>query len=134
MARTGYSSLWISRNQSSVLRGAYCAAPRKGFGNTETRDLSPWERLLSSGDSRRPKRGYDDGLYPPGRADDGHTIRFCRPRNPHLFNAARATHRGAARRLAEHQIRPAGNFWDLGRHAADRGRDERRQSTGYAGL
>jgi len=28
------------------------------------------------------------------------------PRNPHLFNATRAPHRAAARRFAQHQIRP----------------------------
>jgi acetate kinase len=35
-----------------------------------------------------------------------------------------------ARRLAEHQLRPVGNLWDLERHAADRGRDERRPPAG----
>src|SRR6202158_5964280 len=134
MARAGDSSLWISRNQSSVLRGAHRAAPRKGFAVTETRDLPSWERLLSGGDSRWPKRGYDDGLYPPGRADDGYTIGFRGPRNPHLFNATRAAYRRAARQLAEHQIGPLGNLWDLGRYAADRGRDERRPSAGQAGF
>src|SRR5205809_6146219 len=114
MARTGDSPLWISRNQSSVLRGAHGPAPRKGFAVTETRDLPSWKRLFSGGDSRRPKHGYDDGLYPHGRANDGYTIRFCGPRNPHSFNATRAAYRGAARRLAEHQIRPVGNLWNLG--------------------
>src|ERR1700674_4960612 len=130
MARTRDSSLWISRNQSSILRGAHRAAPRKGFAVTETGDLPFGQRLLFGGHSRWPKRGYDYGLYPPGRPDDGYTIRFCGPRNPHLFNATRAAHRAAARRLAEHQIRLAGNFWGLGRHAADRGRDEGRPSAG----
>src|SRR6266849_8315187 len=116
MASTGDSSLWISRNQSSVLRRAHRAAPRKGFAVTETRDLPLGKWLLTGGHSRRPKRGYDHGLYPPVRADDGHTIRLCRPWNPHLLNATRAAHRAAARRFAEHQIRPVGNLRDLGRH------------------
>src|ERR1700694_231396 len=121
MARTGDSSLWISRNQSSVLRRAYRAAPRKGFAVTETLNLPSGERLLSGGDSRRPKRGHDDGLYAAGRANDGDTIRFCGPRNPYVFNATRTAHRRAARRFAEHQLRPVGNLWDLERHAEDRG-------------
>src|SRR5229473_7384979 len=132
MACTGDSPLWISWNQSSILRGAHRAAPGKGFAITETRDLSSWERLFSGGDSRGTKRGYDDGLYPPGRADDGDAIRFRGPRNPHLFNATRAAHGAAARRFAEHQIRPIGNLRYLGRHAAGCGRDERRSFASQA--
>src|SRR5438128_11815239 len=134
MARTGNSSLWISRNQSSVLRRAHGTAPRKGFTIVETRVLPLGERLLASSHSRRPKRGYNDGLYPTRRANDGHAIWFCRPRYPHLFDATRADHGAAARRLAEHEIGPAGNLWNFGRHAADRSRDERRPSTGQVGF
>src|SRR6266852_4662866 len=117
MACSGNSSLWISRNQSSILRGADRAAPGKGFAITETRDLSSWERLFSGGDSRGTKRGYDDGVYTSRRPDDGDAIRFRGPRNPHLFNATRAAHGAAARRFVEHQIRPIGNLWCLGRYA-----------------
>src|SRR5437588_12558803 len=100
----------------------------------DTRALPSWWRLVAGTDSRRPKRGYDYGLSPPGRTDDGYTIRFCGPRNPQLLAARRKVYGGAARRLADHQIRPAGNSWDLGRHPADRGCEERRKSTAYAGL
>src|SRR6202795_793527 len=134
MARTGDSSVWVSWNQSSILRGAHLSVARKRFAITETRGLSSWERLLSGGDSRGTKRGYDDGVYTSRRPDDGDTIRFRGPRNPHLFNATRTAHRAAAHRFAEHQIRTIGNLWCVGRHAAGCGRDERRSFASQAGF
>src|ERR1700694_4681831 len=119
MAGSGDSPLWISRDQSSVLRGTYGTTAGKRFAVTQTGDLPSWKRLFPCGDPRRPERRYDDGLYASGRADDGYTIRFSRPWHPYLFNAARSAHRAATRRRAEHPIRSAGNLWNLGRHAAD---------------
>src|SRR5213592_738827 len=134
MARTGNSSLWISRNQSSVLRGANCSAPRHGFANTETRNLPFGERLLPGGDSRRSKRGHDYGIHTTRRPDDGNPIRLPRPRNPYVLDARRKIHWTAARRFAEQEVGVAGNFWNFGRYAANRRRDENRPSAGKAGF
>src|ERR1700675_228487 len=102
MARAGDLSIWVSRNQSSILRGTHRTAPGKGIAFAQIGDLPSWERLLACGDSRRPQRRYDHGLYAAGRVDDGHAIRLRGPRHPYVLNAAELAHRAAAGRFAEH--------------------------------
>src|SRR6266481_56767 len=134
MARTGDPSLRISRNQSSVLRRAHRTTPRQGLTIAKTRNLPLGKWLLPGGHTRRAKHRYDHGIYAPGRANDGNALRFCGPRNNDLLDATRWTYGTPTRRDAQHKIRPAGNLWDFGGHAADRGGDERWPPTGEAGF
>src|ERR1700731_273965 len=130
MARAGDSSLRISRNQSSVLRGAHRAALRKGSAITETRDLPSWERLFSGGHPREAKHRYNHGIHTARRSDDGNTIWLYRSWDNDLLDPAEWLHRTATRRAVKHKIRPVRNLWHLERHAADRGSYERRPSSG----
>src|SRR6202030_993656 len=134
MARTGYSSVWISRNQSSVLRRARRTTPRQGFGVTEPRNLPPGKWLLSGGHPRGAKRRYNHGIHTARRPDDGNAIWVHRSRDNDLLDATRWLHGTPTRRTAQHEIRVAGNLWNLGGHAANRGRDERGHAAGTAGL
>src|ERR1700687_1266996 len=128
MARTGDPSLWISWNQSSVLRRAHRTTPRQELTITETRNLPFGKWMLSAGHSRGAKHRYDHGIHAPRRANDGNALRFCGPRDNDLLDATRWLHGTPARRNAQHEIRPAGNLWGLGRYEAGRGSDERRTS------
>src|SRR5260370_5659719 len=114
MARTGDSSVWISRNQSSVLRRAHPTAPRKGFAITETRHLPSWERLFSGGHPRGAKHRYNHGIHTARRSDDGNAIWLYRSWDNDLLDLAGWLHRTATRRAVKHEIRPVGNLWDLG--------------------
>src|SRR5438445_12379253 len=134
MARPGDSSVWISRNQSSVLRGAHRATTRKGLAIAETRDLPFGEWLFSGGHPRRAKHRYDYGIHATRRANDGNAFRFCGPRDNDLLDATRWLHGTATRRGTQHEIRPAGNLRDLGGHAPNRCRHERRPYACLAGV
>src|SRR5437660_11561289 len=130
MARAGDPSLWISRNQSSVLRRAHRTTPRQELTITETRNLPFGKWLLSGGNPRRAKHRYDHGIHAARRTNDGNAVRFCGSRDNNLLDATQRLHGTAARRDAQHEIRPAGNLWDFGGHAPDSGRVERCSSKG----
>src|SRR5260370_5038013 len=116
MARAGDSSLRISRNQSSVLRGAHRAALRKGFAITETRDLPSWERLFSGGHPRGAKHRYNHGIHTARRSDDGNTIWLYRSWDNDLLDLAGWLHRTGTRTAVRHEIPPVGRLWDAGVH------------------
>src|SRR6266849_5953505 len=113
MARAGDPSLWISRNQSSVLRRAHRTTPWQELTITETRNLPFRKWLLSSGHSRRAKHRYDHGIHAARRANDGNALRFCGSRDNDLFDAKHWLHGTATRRGAQYERRPAGNLWNF---------------------
>src|SRR5204862_6160945 len=114
MARAVDPSFWISLNQASVLRRAHRTAPLQKLTTTETRNLPFRKWLLSGGHSRRAKHRFDHGIHAPRRANDGNAFRFCGYRDNDLLDARRWLDGTAARRDAQHEIRPAGNLWDFG--------------------
>src|ERR1700740_1663721 len=126
MACAGDPSVWISRDQSSVLRRAHRTTPRQGLTIAKARNLPFGKWLLSDGYPRRSKHRYDHGIHAARRANDGNAFRFCGSRDNDLLDATRWLHGTPTRRDAQHEIRLAGNLWGLGRYAAGRGSDERR--------
>src|SRR5260221_5158232 len=134
MARTGNSTIWLSRNQPSVLRGARSATSRARTEFTETCDVPSRKWLFPRCDSPWPQHRYHDGVYSARRPDDGDQIRLPRSGNSHLLDARRKIHGTSARRFAEHEVRSTWNLWNLRRHAADCGRDEGWKSAGQARL
>src|SRR5258708_2094739 len=89
MARTGNSTIWLSRNQPSVLRGARSATSRARTEFTETCDVPSRKWLFPRCDSPRPQHRYHDGVYSARRPDDGDQIRLPRSGNSHLLDARR---------------------------------------------
>src|SRR5580658_10219363 len=114
MARAGDPAVWISWDQSPILRGADSRTAGQGFALAETCELPPGQRLFAGRDSEWRERGYHDGIHSSGRIDDGDAVRIGGSGDFDLPDAAGWRDGGESRRIAEYEVRALGNFRSFG--------------------
>src|ERR1700688_2723824 len=124
MAVAGHTPLWISRNQSSILRATHSTTPRQKSLVAPARKLPSGQWLLSSGDPAWQKHRHHHGLHAPRWINDGNALRLSRSRHPHVSDTRAESERRNFRRPAEQKIWLAWDIWHLRRHATNCFRDE----------